>query len=595
MAVFDDARKRRWRRLIRRQRQTAGELGQQADDKIEKLLLRRLDRLISVRRFVSLWTMLVFLLLASIIFQVRALSPHYQILRPVSGGLFSEGLVGKFTNANPIYATGTADSAVSRLLFPGLLKHNRHNRLVGDLASRWRVSKDKLTYVVDLKRTVKWHDGQPLTANDVVFTYKTIQNGQAQSPLRPGWRGINVKKSGNYQVSFNLPDAFTPFPHSLTNGIVPAHLLDNIEPAKLRTSDFNIKPVGAGPFAWQFVEVSGISAASRQQRIGLTANDDYFGGRPKLDGFSIIVFADEQQMINVFANKQLNAISNVESLPDKLLEDNEIQVYPTHLNSIVMAFFNNSITPLGDRTVRRALVQAVDTKRLINLFDYPTNLADAPLLRGQLGYDRHAGQFPYNPKAAKNLLQQTGWRVEASGQRFRAKLPLQMTMRTQDNPDYAKVAQFLQDQWRKIGAKVDVRYYSADDLQSQIIANHDYDILLYGISIGVDPDIFAYWHSSQASISSQGHLNLSEYQSTIADQALASARTRTQDKARATKYERFLRVWRTDAPALALYQPNLLYVSRGPIFNFERRADTDSADRFYNVQNWMIRQARQTK
>jgi ABC-type transport system substrate-binding protein len=129
-----------------------------------------------------------------------------------------------------------------------------------------------------------------------------------------------------------------------------------------------------------------------------------------------------------------------------------------------------------------------------------------------------------------------------------------------------------------------VHYYSNDDIQKAVVPSHDYDILLYGISIGVDPDVFAYWDSSQASLSSQGHLNLSEYKSKAADQALESGRTRTDPELRATKYRGFLTAWANDVPALALYQPNSIYVSRGPVFNFERKAANTSADRFYNVK-----------
>jgi ABC-type transport system substrate-binding protein len=156
------------------------------------------------------------------------------------------------------------------------------------------------------------------------------------------------------------------------------------------------------------------------------------------------------------------------------------------------------------------------------------------------------------------------------------------------------VAHSLQDQWLKLGVRTDVRYYSSDDLQKAVIPSHDYDILLYGISLGVDPDVFAYWDSTQANVSSQGHLNLSEYKSKAADQALESSRTRADTALRVTKYKAFLTAWVNDAPALALYQPNVTYVSRGPVFNYERKETNTSADRFYNVNEWMIRQRHTT-
>jgi peptide/nickel transport system substrate-binding protein len=165
---------------------------------------------------------------------------------------------------------------------------------------------------------------------------------------------------------------------------------------------------------------------------------------------------------------------------------------------------------------------------------------------------------------------------------------------SQDTPNYTLTAKFLQEQWSKLGVKVMVNYYNGDELQGGIIANHDYDALLYGISLGVDPDVFVYWDSSQASINSQGHLNLSEYKSKTADQALQAGRTRSDPQVRAVKYQEFLRVWSEDAPALALYQPNFLYITRGPVFGYQRQMLNAAADRFYNVDNWMIRQKHQT-
>ena len=142
--------------------------------------------------------------------------------------------------------------------------------------------------------------------------------------------------------------------------------------------------------------------------------------------------------------------------------------------------------------------------------------------------------------------------------------------------------------------KVQVRYYDREELQTSIVGNHDYDALLYGINIGVDPDVFAYWDSSQASITSQGHLNLSEYRSLAVDRAIEAGRTRADPNIRAVKYKTFLTQWSKDLPAEALYQLNYLYISRGPVFNYERKSAQSGVDRFYNVHNWMVRQKHKT-
>ena len=593
MAGIDEQTKRRFKRRLRRRQKNALVLGQQADQQIENLLIRRFDRLMSVRRFVLLWTALLLLLIFSSIFQARNLSSYYQSLQPVPGGLYTEGIIGSYTNANPLYATGAADTAVSRLVFSGLFKYNADNQLVGDLAKDYKLSPSQTRYTVHLNQGLKWQDGYPITAADVVFTYKMIQNISSQSPLYSSWQGIKVSKLDDYTVNFDLPNALSAFPYSLTNGIIPEHILRDIPPEQLRSAPFNTQPVGSGPFQWQFVEVTGSTPQDREQRISLAANKNYQGGKPKLDGFNLITFSDEQSMISSFKNKQISSMSGLENIPSELAADKDIHIYSTPLTTSVMAFFNNSHTPLDDANVRKALILATNRGQLASLFDQPVRLADSPLLKGQLGYDKTLVEPAYNFDAAGQILDQAGWTKGPDGIRAKNGKPLTFILSAQDTSNYSKAAQFLLQTWTKLGVKAQVSYFSQDELQGSVIANHDYDALLYGISIGVDPDVYAYWDSSQASITSQGHLNLSEYKSATADQAVEGGRTRSDPAIRAVKYKAFLTQWTKDLPAMPLYQPNYLYITRGQVFNYERKSANSPADMYYGADNWMVRQKRQ--
>jgi peptide/nickel transport system substrate-binding protein len=599
MVGIDDKTKRKVAKRFRRQRNSAMALGQQADQQIENLLIRRFDRLASVRRFVFLWISLFLVLMLAGVYQIRGLSAYYQSLVPVPGGLYSEGVIGNFTNANPIYAAGAADTAVSRLVFSGLFKYDRDNRLIGDLAKDYTLNDNQTRYTVHLKPGLSWHDGQPVTADDVVFTYKTIQNIGAQSPLFSSWQGITVTKLNDSTVNFDLPNALSDFPYSLVNGIIPAHLLRGIPPEQLRSSPFNSSPIGTGPFQWKFIEVTGTgtdntSTVTRQQRISLSAFDHYAGGRAKLDGFNLITFNDDQHMIDAFKSKQISAMSGLENVPAELSGDKNIQVYTTPLTAATMVFFNNSKPVMNDAAVRKALIEATNRPALNGLFDEPVQLADSPLLKGQLGYDPVLVEPSYNIADANQLLDNDGWAAGPDGTRAKGGQPLAFTLSAQDSTNYTKTAQFLQKQWRKIGVKLQVQYYGQDDIQTSIIANHDYDSLLYAINIGADPDVYAYWDSSQASITSQGHLNLSEYKSAAADVAVQAGRTRADPAVRAVKYKTFLTQWTKDLPAMPLYQPNYLYISRGEVFNFQNKSYNAGADRFYNVNSWMVRQKRQS-
>src|SRR5487761_1308430 len=161
----------RFRRDWRRRKRQMEDIGLQAETNLERNFFRRFEHLWDVRRFAGGWLLLVLLLIGCIIVQTRALSGYYQTLQPAPGGMYAEGILGSYTDANPVYATGQVDQAVSQLIFAGLLKYNDQNQLVGDLADSWQPQDDGLQYVVHLRPHLIWQDGQPLTANDVVFTY----------------------------------------------------------------------------------------------------------------------------------------------------------------------------------------------------------------------------------------------------------------------------------------------------------------------------------------------------------------------------------------------------------------------------------------
>lgn len=590
--MIDRTTKLRWRRRIRRSRQQVEEIGLHTEEHLERHLFRRLGRLYQVRRFILSWLLLIGVLITGVILQTRGLSNYYQILRPVPGGTYSEGILGAFTNANPLYATGGVDGAVSRLLFSGLLTYNQNNELVGDIAKSWQVDSTGKKYTVKLRDDVRWHDGKPLTAKDVVFTYQTIQNADAHSPLQSSWNGIKLDAPDKYTVIFRLRNTLATFPYALTTGIVPKHVLQGVPAAQLRSDKFNtISPVGTGPFRWDVLEVSGTTIESRQERIRLVANKRYHAGVPKLQRFVIRSYRSEAQLLKSFEDHEINAVVGLTTLPDTVKSLREVQDYSIPLTGEVMVFFNTSQTIFKDVRIRKALVKAADPDAIIRGLDHPVIPADGPLLKSHLGYDPKLTQLATNLKTAKALLDEAGWKKGSDGIRKKGNTPLKFSLVGQTTGEYSYVTKVLQEQWKKVGVEVEVVLQSDDKLQNTV-ATHDYQALLYGISLGTDPDVFAYWHSSQADSRSATRLNLSEYSSNIADRALEAGRTRSGTTLRAAKYRPFLKAWQADAPALALYQPRFLYITRGVVHGFNAMVMNNAIDRYANVNNWMIREVK---
>lgn len=586
--VFDRTTKLRLRRKFRRRRNQVEDLSQQAEQQLEKHFFKRLSRLTKVRRFVASWIVLFVLLVGSVLYQARDLGRYYLVSKPSAGGIYTEGILGSFTNANPIYATGNVDSSVGRLVFAGLLKYNQQNELVGDLADDWKVDDRGLTYTVHLRPNLKWQDGAPLTSADVVYTYQMIQNPDAKSPLASSWLGIKVAAIDAQTVSFVLPNLLSTFPHSLTNGLIPQHLLGDRPAAQLRSLAFNTdRPVGAGPFKWEAVEVIGSDVEDREQRIALVPNANYHNGSPKIERFIIRSFRNQDKMIEAFKDRAVDGLAGLSAMPESLANDSSIIDYNIPLTSQVLLFFKTSEGTLQDAKVRQALAYATSTNDLLEGLNRPVLPTNGPLLNGQLGYNPAIKQNVGDRLKAKQLLDESGWLVGRDGIRTKAGQKLTFTILTQDTDAYSDVAQALRQQWKEVGVQLNISKQTDQDLQSSL-ANHIYDMLLYGISLGPDPDVYAYWHSSQADVRAPNRLNFSEYKSAAADSALEAGRTRSDPSVRVIKYKPFLEAWNKDVPAVALYQPRYLYLTRTQIANFKPASLNVGADRFNNVENWMI-------
>jgi peptide/nickel transport system substrate-binding protein len=592
----------RFRRRLRLQKRQVEELGAQAERRLENDFFKRLERLGRVRRFIVSWILLVVLLIGTVAAQSRSLSGYYQASLPAPGGTYTEGVLGAFTNANPIYATDLADTTVSELLFAGLLTFNEQNQLAGDLAESFAVDAVGTTYTVRLRPGLTWHDGQPLTSDDVLFTYQVIQNPDARSPLYGSWKDIAVKAVDPLTVTFTLPNTLAPFPYSLTTGIVPRHILGDTAMLDMRSVPFNsVHPVGAGPFKWQAIELSGGTADRRQETIALAAFDKFHAGEPKLNNFVIRTFRSPEQLLKSFEAQEVTAIAGLTQVPLTLQGDGGVRVYNLPLTAAVMTFFRTQNGLLANSKIRQALVQGADTGKLISTLQYPTRPVRGPLLLGQQAYDARFQQAAYNFQAAAKLLDDDGWKADPAkdGQRYKDGQPLSFSLHFLNSSEYTSVARQLAQQWRILGVDVKLEAEIEADFQAILASapsgnEFSYDALLYGISIGPDPDVYVYWHSSQTDALSPVRLNFSEYKSSMADDALVAGRTRLDPALRAAKYQPFLQAWQADAPALSLYQPRFLYITHGAVHGLNESTVNSDVGRFKNVHNWQIRERWET-
>ncbi len=582
--------RRSFRKQFKAQQKQVEFIGAATEKSIERNVFKRFSNLLPVRRFIFGWVALMLLLIGSLAAQFQQLGAYYLTDQPVGGGIYSEGMVGSISNVNPIYATSDTDRSLSRLVFAGLFGYDEGGALQPHLAEKFEASDNGRTYTVTLKDGLTWHDGRPVTASDVAFTFASIKNPDARSPLLPTWQNVTVTAINERTISFQLPGALASFPYSLTTGIIPKHILSKVSAGSLRSNQFNtVKPIGAGPFSWRGLQVNGSDADEVEEQVALAPFEDYVLGKPKLGEYIVRVFKTQERLAEVFASGQLTAAAGLNALPEdapKSSQENNLLI-----KAGTYVFFKTTNPVLSSVKVRQALVAASSPSSIIDDLEYMTRPVVEPLLSGQLAYDRRFVQKTDDVATAQRLLAEDGWLTASDGTLSKAGQPLRFDLVYADTAEYRRVANQLQSQWRAVGVTVNVEPMPVADY-STALTSHDYDATLHGISIGEDPDVYGYWHSSQADVRSTSRLNLAEWKNAAADQALEAGRTRSDSQLRAIKYVPFLQAWQQESPALGLYQPRYLYVTRGPVYGLTKQTITSNIGRYNGVEQWQIRSAR---
>lgn len=575
-----------------KQRKKTGELVKKVGDKaldlqssssqhVSEHVIKRAKNIVGARRFIASWLLLVIVLSVATIGSLAQIISASRTTSPTVGGTYTEGMIGTLTNLNPLFGSGMLDDSAARLLFNGLLRYNSKGELVTDLAESWRVEEDRRTYTVVLKKGVEWHDGQPFTAKDVIFTINAIQNPETRSSMFSSWQGIKVTEISPTEVKFELPAAFAPFPSALTLSILPSHLLKDVPFNKLRSNSFNNQPVGTGPFVFNTLRAEG----GKEQQLELSSNITYFRGKPKLDRFVIHTYPDDRVMAAALKEREITAAVDLKSESvESFSKDTSIRLADIPLNSGVFAFFKTTGPILSDNGVRSALAYAVDREVILQTFKARYAALKSPLLRSQLGFDI-ASEQKTNLAEAERLLDAAGWAKQSNGKRAKEGVPLELSLTTVNSAQYTSLAAELQKQWAKVGVTVKPQLLTAEQLQQTALTAHSYDILLYGISLGHDPDVYAYWHSSQARTNG---LNFSEWKSARADSSLEVARTRLESVLREARYKTFQDEWLKSAPAVALYQPRVNYAFHQNAQGFTPIDSNNAADRLTNVEKWTV-------
>ncbi len=512
------------------------------------------------------WVFIVLISLWGLVAQIQGLGEINRISSPVKGGIYREAILGQVKSVNPLYPDNSATEDITSLVFSGLTKINGSRELVPDLAEKWEISADRKIYTFYLKPNLSWQDGTKLTTKDIAFTISRVQNPDTRSPYAVNWNGVKYEVIDDNTIKFNLPTSYGNFLVNTTLGILPIHILESVKPANLRSYEFNQRPVGSGPYKLDLLEVDSTV-------INLVANDKYYVHEPHIPKIRIVLFQSSQEMQDALTRKQVDAISSVPPGDVATIAKIEgVNNYKLGLPAYVGAFFNLRSPALANPDLRKALAYATNRQAIIdNILHGEAAQAYYPIPAGYSGFNPSALKYETNETKAQDYFNKS------------AVSKTNLRMVTLNNSVYENVANALADSWRKLGLNIEVITASSVELQQNYIRSRNYDILLYGQNLGLDSDVYSFWHSSQ--VDDPG-LNISAYKNPEVDKLLESGRLAKDSDYKATRYSSFVEAWAKDVPAVIIYSPYYNYVQSDAVKGFDAKKVLEPSNRFYNIYDW---------
>jgi peptide/nickel transport system substrate-binding protein len=497
---------------------------------------------------------------------------------PATGDILVEGSIGDASNLIPLLATDNASHSISGLIFNGLVKYDRDLTIVGDLAESWDISKDGLVITFRLRKGVRWHDGAPFTADDVLFTYRLTVDPKTPTAYSGDFMKVQkaeVLDPHTFRVTYDKP--FAPALMSWSAAVMPRHLMEGQDVTK---SPLARHPVGTGPYRFKEWKTG--------QKLVLVYNPDSFEGRPYLDGRIMRIIPD---MATMFLELRARGIDQMGLTPLQYTRQTENRYFRNNFRKYrYLAFaytylgFNLQNPLFADRRVRQALAHAVNKEELIDgILLGLGKEATGPFKPGTWQYNPDVKRYPYDPERARELFAGAGWRdtdgdgiLDRGGQKFEFEILV-----NQGNEVRAKTAEIVQRRLAEVGISVKIRVIEWAAFIKEFINKRRFDAVILGWTIPMDPDLHDVWHSSKTAPS---ELNFVSYKNEEVDALLEKGRGTFDRAERKRCYDRIQEILAEDQPYIFLYVPDAL-----PIFSARIRGiDPAPIGIGHNVIRWYV-------
>jgi peptide/nickel transport system substrate-binding protein len=487
-------------------------------------------------RLKALFVVLFIFFVGSLGVLVWRLNQNFIVTVPTEGGSLTEGVIGPARFVNPLLAVSDADRDLTSLVYSGLVRVGPKGNFIPDLAKSYEVSEDKLTYTFHLKDNLRFHDGAPLTADDVRFTIEKAMDPAVKSAKRANWNGVSIEQPGPKTIQLTLKKPYPAFLENATLGVLPSHLWQNTSAESFPLHEQNLEAIGSGPYKLSKItkDSNGIPTAYE-----LKAFSDFALGKPRLEKITIGFYKNEEELVEAYKNGQIDSLGSLSPALVKELEESDQRVVKSTLPRVFAVFFNQNHNPVFlDATVRKALNLAVPRQEIVeNIFH-----GYAEPLEG-IFTSTNDEPTKTDLVAAKKMLTDAGWKLndqgvmqkttKASKDKPAATQVLTFSLATSNIEELKQIAEKLKANWTALGAKVEIEIYESNDLNQNVIKPRKYDALLFGEVMGRDSNLYPFWHSSQRT---DPGLNIAMYTNAKVDRLLEEARQTSGLEERNKKY-----------------------------------------------------------
>ncbi len=525
---------------------------------------------------------------------LQILLPRGGVPVPAPGGRMIEGVVGTPSQyANPLLCQqNPADNDICQLVFAGLTQFEVDGSVRPHLASSWQVSADMTAYTFTLRADAVWSDGQPVVADDVLFTIDMLRDPRftGRADVQRFWEAVEVQKVDDRTVQMRLAQPFAAFLDYTTIGLLPSHKFsDTVNAPSLNALIEGQKSLSSGP--WSIASVS--TFGDRITSVLLEPSQTYFGEKPKLGQLEFRYYPDSAALLQAFQRGDVDSAANLSP------EDVEAaaRLPRTVVHSMPQArqvslLFNlrrdSGALPLTELAVRQALLYALDRPAIIrNALKGRGLLANTIFFPESWAFDAEVQLPGRDLDRARQLLQEAGYSLAVVAPANvevwqKDNEPIGFTLLTSENPTLIAVAEEVARSWRELGIQVTV--LPVPNIVRGFLASHQFQVALVETLLEGDPDPYSFWHGSQ-SIAGQ---NFTGWDNKDANMLLEQARQTLDRNARFEYYRRLQQIIREDLPCIPLYYPTHQYVLSSRVRNVQVGPIVHLSDRLRTLSQWTV-------